>query len=225
MAENYWLANGTIFASEDILKVATRDIPSATADQVEHDRLMKVFAWYWDHYLPAVGGSVYWRQSVHRTKCISTAMLMGVLCIPKSTEAFAVLINENCEQKWPNIFALQKKDGKQAAVIPRKKDDDASKDFVGPYISARGGQAPFGGFTKAGKLRFNELCEQVGRGRQLGSSSHLEEECLGDVRVAAKLDRKLPDPNAPRPKKRRRRSGADDETEDEEDVDCYDDED
>ena len=71
----------------------------------------------------------------------------------------------------------------------------------------------------------DELCEQVGRGRQLGSSSHLEEECLGDVRVAAKLDRKLPDPNAPRPKKRHRRSGADDETEDEEDVDCYDDED
>ena len=225
MAENYWLANGTIIAAEDILKVATRDIPSATANKVEHDRLMSVFAWYWDHYLPAVGGSVYWRQSVRRTKCISTAMLMGVLCIPKSTEAFAVLIYENCEQKWPNIFALQKKDGKQAAVIPRKKDDDASKDFVGPYISARGGQAPFGGFTKAGKLRFNELCEQVGRGRQLGSSSHLEEECLGDVRVAAKLDRELPDPNAPRPKKRRRRSAADDETEDEEDVDCYDDED
>ena len=183
---------------EDVYKVAARDIPPPSdtdpAQQAEHDRLMEIFAWYWDVLLPPCAGNVYWRSAIKTTMCISTANHDGAPCIPYSTEALAALMYDNCREKWIKMRALKKADKK--AKIPKKKDDDNIEDFQGKYSDAASGQAKYGGWSSEGLEKFKETRTSVKTGRHSTNGAALERECLGLVRVLNGLPKDMGPPGA-----------------------------
>ena len=165
---------------------------------------MAIFVWWWNNYLPGVAGSKHWRFSIRTSQTISAATTLGVQCIPKGTEAFAVLMYENCHPKWVKLMEVTAKFTKKV-VIPRKKENKESDDYLGQYTSSRSGQSSYGGWSVEGKNRFNELTEKIEEGRAKDESPHLESECLGLVRVANKMAKEVPDGAAASSKKKRKR--------------------
>ena len=204
--QEYCKLNGDIPSPADIYAVATRTFPKADTPELlaDYNRLMAIFVWWWNNYLPGVAGSKHWRLSIRTTQTISAATTLGVQCIPKGTEAFAVLMYENCHPKWVKLMEVTEKFTKKV-VIPRKKDDAESDDYLGQYTSSRSGQSSYGGWSVEGKNRFNELTEKIEEGRAKDESPHLESECLGLVREANKMPKEVPDGAAAASKKKRKR--------------------
>ena len=174
---------------EDIYKVANRMIPlppedpsaaDAAEQQAEHDRLMKVFLWYWDNLLPACAGNVYWRDSIRRSMCISVANLDGKPCIPPSTEAMTAIMYDNCSEKWGVMW--QKKKDDPAYKIPKKRDDPDYDEMMPKYSDPTAGQSKYGGWSHEGLVKFVEAMGQIRKARQTEEAAQLEQICLQMVK-------------------------------------------
>ena len=167
-----------LYEIDDIIRVATRDIPTEDEDKAEHDRLMDVFVFYWDELLPCVAGNVYWRDAIRHRQCITIANLKSVVCIPAGTEAMTVLLYENCAQKWINIFELKGGDLSNKTKIPKRKDHPEYLKFVAKYSDSASGQAKYGGWSTDGLQRYAELRSLIADGRKQDKVPNLEHACL-----------------------------------------------
>jgi hypothetical protein len=96
--------NNGLYPVAAIIKVATRDIPSAEDDSDENARLMAIFVWYWEDYLPGFAGNIFWSAAIRRAQTMSMATFKSKRCIPCSTEAIAALMYENCAKKWVAMY-------------------------------------------------------------------------------------------------------------------------
>ena len=74
--------------------------------------------------------------------------------ITASTEAFLVLLYENCHAKWKYIFEEQKKN-------PKFKYDRKNAKVKALYTEQDGGQKKHGGWKAEGLKRFNELKKAI----------------------------------------------------------------
>ena len=196
---------GGIPSLADILVVALRNLPDVDAvEKDERTRLLAIFVWWWDVFLPAVAGNTYWRSTIRHAQTITAATHKGNQCIPKGTEAFAVLLYENCHAKWVQMITKSENFTKKF-VIPKKKNDDDTQKFAGKYSSSKLGQASYGGWSPEGKKRFNELCTLIETARKKAHVPALEKEVLGMVRVKNNLPEEVPDEAAQASKKTRKR--------------------
>ena len=169
---------------EDLVKVCTRNIPSEQDDPDEHKRLMAIFVFVWDKFLPAIAGRWTWRPSIRHNNTISEARVPGqddVVALTVNTEAFVLLAFANCIKRWKEIWILT--NGKTVKKkIPKKKTDAKTKDFQGLWSNPHCGNAPFGGWKAAGLKQFKTFCDQVRDGRKKEECGALEAECLRLVR-------------------------------------------
>ena len=179
-----WMKDGKdLINQRDILRVATRDIPTLEEDKEEHERLMGVFAWYWEHYLPAIAGNTYWSKAIRRTSTMTLANFKNKHCITVTTEAMAVLIYENCAQKWVAIFNWKEGGNESKKKIPKKKDDKDSAQFQGKWSDSYCGQDKYGGWHDDGLRRFLDILALVKEGRLREKAPDLEKECLELVKI------------------------------------------
>ena len=77
-----------------------------------HDR--NILLWYQDRYLPVIHGLEYWGPKYRHYRLPTDKEPMSqdkkerILCTV-SSEAFGLMIYENCREKWQNIMKLKKK--------------------------------------------------------------------------------------------------------------------
>ena len=203
----FMTANGSgCYPLEDIIKVATRDIPLKEDNKEEHDRLMEVFVWYWEDYLPGFAGNTYWCKEIRRFQSITLANFKNRLCVTISTEAMAVLMYENCLNKWVALFNWTEGGTVKNKKIPKKKRDPLSAQFRGVYSDGHSGQAKYGGWNDAGLVRFNDLGKLIKVGRKSENAATLEQDCL--VLIKERFPEDADGPPVPQKKARKRKRAS-----------------
>lgn len=189
---------------QDMYKVIMRQfkIPKDDATKEEKDRfeyLMGLFVWYWDVLLcPVACTSHYWRPSIRHNQTISKAKFFGEVCVPEGTEAMCLVLYENYHKRWKNKFAPERADcGRKKWDHPTKPNQPDYKLFTTKYTSSDQGSAKFGGWSDAGRKRYDALKKDLETIRKQGFSKQLEKLCLQRVRLANGFAAdQLPDPDA-----------------------------
>ena len=182
---------------EEMLKCLKRDI------KTDDERMMAVFMWYWDVYLPLSTGSRHeFNPSQRRYATIST-------CAPQNkpnkpfitpeTEAYAVLCFENSYERCLRTSQLKTKFPGMKIVPAKRKMDGTipeNDDFElrgnkcysfgpsskGKWTLADAGQSEFGGWHKDGLDRYNELRLLAKNARQNPNCKVVEEQSLEQLR-------------------------------------------
>ena len=73
-----------------------------------------ILLWYQDRYLPVIHGLEYWGPKYRHYRLPTDKEPMSqdkkerILCTV-SSEAFGLMVYENCREKWQNIMKLKKK--------------------------------------------------------------------------------------------------------------------
>ena len=182
------------------------DCLKRTLDSTKEEDL-QLFNWYMDKYLPYTTGlAVTFGKNVRHYNTISEALDPNdpnEKAITIETEAFAVLIYENNLAKWTYYDeTLDDTYAKNYKYLPcnRKPTDNQQVDFEadetngeailriysekarGKYTQSDCGQARYGGWSRAGMVRYNALCELAVQGRQNANCAVLERASLDAVR-------------------------------------------
>jgi hypothetical protein len=171
---------------DEFLKIIARD----------PDLDKELFIWWWTEFMPkASGSSRLWNKQVY---CFGTLSSMAPPSTPNepyitaSTEAFGVLVLENCASRWPALLGVDK-EGKAGVIQYTKRDMPDKKgsnristtrnpEFMGKYTRSDLGQKKFGGWSKEGLQRFAELCKIAKEGRQKETTEALETDVLVMIR-------------------------------------------
>ncbi len=112
--EYYDQKQKTIPTIEDIMKCSLR--------QIDSDHLKKLFCFYTDKLMPTVVGSEAWGKNIRHYTLLSEATIdddgESKQLITASTEAFLVVLYENCHNKW--IKWLEKLEKKPNTSLTEK---------------------------------------------------------------------------------------------------------
>ena len=188
---------------------ATRNIkpPKSDAPVSDHEvyqRKLEFFAWYWDKLLgTCAGASQWWRDTIRHNQVISMATYKGVECVPVGSEAILVLILENNEKRWTNTFKDSDFGRSSVWKLPRKKGHPDLHKYEQKYSSSVKGAKTYGGWSNAGRRRYNELKKLIEAGRAQDHAGQLEEDALARVRANNEMGDTLPNPEACYGKRRR----------------------
>jgi len=170
------------------LKILTRD-PSLDED---------LFEWYWDTFVyKATGNQKIWSHQHRYYGLLSSygppTKIKSRPYITSATEAFAVLIVDNCEHKWPLLFkAEQESQGKIVYYKEEVKEKKAGflyvntkkhPEWVGKYTEPEIGQVEDGGWTNQGLKRYIELRAMAEEGRKKPTTPALEQKILNKLRA------------------------------------------
>lgn len=131
---------------------------------LDNEEEYKAFKWYWEVGLRKVGGVTGWDERIRHFTTISRAPFPqdpSLKLFDISTEAFFVLLWDNCLDKWTSSLAWMKKNpGKK---IPTRKTTNKHMDiFKTKYTTQDGGQRKMGGWSGKGIARYNELYDLIG---------------------------------------------------------------
>ena len=168
------------------------------------------YIFYVNTALPRVAGKDFWgpRKCHHET--ISSAMHTdGLPCITVGTEAFLVLCWENCHKKWLYLYKCDESG---------EEPDQKCQDMATPFTDAKSGQQPFGGWNKAGRKRYAELCKMITEARGQPYCAPTEAAVLHSLRRSYVFDN---DGALKRPKKKQKKQEDSDEEEELEFDDNY----
>jgi len=172
--------------NEEFLKILRRD------KDVNKD----LFVWWWDVYLPKAAGSAkVWNHTNKFYGLISEHHPPGKpdnLYITPSTEAWGMLLIENCRKRWPKLKAIKQKGVKLVYTKGKSKtpakpgtkqiDVSAQPEFLGTYTNCDAGQKKFGGWSSLGLRRFADLVKMNKHGRKKETTVGLEQAVLDLVR-------------------------------------------
>lgn len=103
-----------------ILKNGTEEaleVPTNSGDK-------KILEWYIDRWLPVVIGSEYWDEKFRHYQLQTDKIKLRngkqvPLCSVES-EAFGLLVWDNCKDKWENIFNLKKQNPGKLRIVSCK---------------------------------------------------------------------------------------------------------
>ena len=115
-------------------------------DKPENADARTFLLWYYERYLPVVAGKPYWSDDIKYYKLPTDTQDIGgkqKVHVTVTSEAFGLLVWENCFAKWKKIFDLKADD--EEAEVPRGNTDNA-KDYTGKWSDANCGQQKFGGW-------------------------------------------------------------------------------
>ena len=170
----------------EFLKIINRD---ASVD-------LDLFAWWWDVYMPkATGNNKLWNDCTKYYGNISTHSPPGKPNQPyvtAATEAWGLLLIQNCRTRWPAILTWKKKSndtlryvkggGDRVTKGHQHIDITVHPEFKGIYTLTDSGQAKFGGWTTKGMKKFAEYVSLCKIGRQKMETPALEKKILDKLR-------------------------------------------
>jgi hypothetical protein len=144
---------------------------------VEDEREMEIFKWYWECLLPRVVGAVEWGPSVRLYNMISTYYIphdaKGRLLITPSNEAMILILWENSFAKWHELWTFSQNPANRG-----KKQ----KNRGGKFTSCEKGQCDFSGWDAEGIEAFNAYVQEAKDGRHLPNRLVLEKQTLQALR-------------------------------------------
>jgi hypothetical protein len=166
-------------------------------------------------------------------------------CPPKRvvepcSEAFVVLLMENCRTKWTNMVKYYndnplEKGKKNGTQFRRKKkqgntdggddDDLIGAQFATKYTDQDIGQCEFGGWSRAGLRRFKYLIQEIKLAHEEMAPENLaavEKTCLDRIRTRLKLVCDDYESERKSKRKRKKNDGAEDpEQSEQEEIDTF----
>ena len=92
-------------------------------EKPENEKDKKTLIWYYDCWLPAIAGNLYWGEKYRHYKLETDKIPMGKdkkersLCSAADV-AFGLLTYENCRDRWLAIFEMKKKDPSKSICDP-----------------------------------------------------------------------------------------------------------
>lgn len=122
----------------------------------------------------------------------------------KSDEAFALLLIDNYLEKWKKMLEAEEQSadaervdnmnmtGEEAQADRRQRKKVTTK-LPGKYTEKKSGHCKYGGWSRAGMARFNELYSLVNDDRASAQSEQMERELLAFCRSQAGMSDELRD--------------------------------
>jgi hypothetical protein len=153
---------------DDLLKVWDLCDQDLEEDGPEQQKMKALVIWYYDKWLPMVAGQKYWGDKMRLNfKHIPSdkVKIYGEeekVLIPITTEAFGILVLDNCYDRWINTCEWKKDDPKRR--VPKKGAE--SVQFGAKYTDSKVGQVKFGGWTPDAYTKFAEYIQKVQENRQ-----------------------------------------------------------
>jgi hypothetical protein len=154
----------------------------------EYERKMKLTLWYFDDYMTMIAGTQYWGNDV-KTRFLPTDMMdlegEQKVIVTITSEAFGILLYENCRDKWIQIFKWKDqnpKSNKKSKPPPQyNKNKPETHPYKAKWSDNCSGQS-MGWHPNAFKA-YNEYIDSVKRVRELD----LEAGCLIMLRARAMI--------------------------------------
>lgn len=153
---------------DEIIHVLSLTKEALEADTDDARVYKALFLWYYDKYLTAAAGKHWWRDDVkHYYLPTDTQDVAGVqkVNVTITSEAFGLLVYENCQQKWLRQLTYKQNYGKNAKFPKGKKDTDldgkTADYYNAKWSDSNEGQVQFGGWAPAAYDRFEVLKQTV----------------------------------------------------------------
>jgi hypothetical protein len=163
---------GDLPSEKEILACATRSCANE-----------EVFKWYWDKLIPNVIGHGQFGPNVRYYQMMSLAKTKengkpGKQLVTASSEAFTVLLYENCRTKWIAIYNWCQKNpnAKPGKGLFRPQKDGIGIEFKSRYTEQDIGQAEFGGWSQQGLQRYQVLKDLILTARKALGKKILQKE-------------------------------------------------
>lgn len=125
----------------------------------------EVMVWYWDVLMRKVMGKIGWDVSDRHYTTLTKATFPHDRKVPNfdvSSEAFVVLVYENCYQKWTKT--MEWKQANPGQKLPtRSKTNKNDPIFKTIYTSQDSGQQKNGGWTNLGIERYNGIYDAISK--------------------------------------------------------------
>ena len=128
----------------------------------EWEAKRKLLVWWCDNYLVAAGGELTYGKTVRYYKHLAaTVEVKGkkMVLVETTTEAYGMLVYDNCHDKWKEIFAKRVTD--PDFKVPKYSKDDASthKYNVTKHTDPQGGKNA--GWKDSGREALNDFKKQL----------------------------------------------------------------
>ena len=161
----FYDVHGKIPTADDLLQIW--DCCDLDLELPDNDYAKSVVIWYYDRWLPVVAGTDWWNPQQCYFNILTDKVEIGPngdkkVFVTSSTEAFGVLIMDNCHTKWVNEFEYRKNDAKR--VLPKGKDEGAEL-FKAKYTDSKNGQVKFGGWSQESFEAFQKYAEKIQKNR------------------------------------------------------------
>jgi len=141
-----------------------------TLRQATTDRERSAFFWFFGSFIECVCGRRSWGKQKHYQLISGAEEDNGIgKLVTRSDEAFALLIFENYIDKW------------KSAMIPVNEDQKQNRQR-GKFTAKKSGHCKYGGWSREGTARFNELYKIVQADRACPQSEAMEMELLAFCR-------------------------------------------
>ena len=163
------------------------------------EREKRAFFWFFDSFLECVCGANTWRKA-KKTMLVSEARGDGnCKIVTKSDEAFGLLLIDNYLEKWETILEAGEESANTEPVNntnTAEADTEAkgrqkkkrTKRLPGKYTEKKSGHCKYGGWSRAGMARFNQLYSLVNDDRASPQSEKMEHELLAFCRAHAGMN-------------------------------------
>lgn len=145
---------------EEMLPIVRREIMTDDSDTTSRNQELLDF---WMELLGACAGTTYYGKKQRRTVCVSTAITSkeGKVAVPPSTEAMALVMYDNCHSKWVEMHKYKEVENNKGDVPKYSKKNVKTHRFKAKYSDSCSGQAPYGGWSSAGIIKFNEMKKMI----------------------------------------------------------------
>jgi hypothetical protein len=146
------------------------DILQMNPEELKKDEMAiqkELFLWYYDAWLPAILPREFWREDIRFYRLLTDACEIAgkqKVLVTVASEAFGLLMWENCRNKWVNYFKL--KDEDPTAQVPSGKHEDA-KLHQAKWSDGSSGQVKYGGWKDEAYGVFEELKKEVKEWRKV----------------------------------------------------------
>jgi hypothetical protein len=172
----------------------------------------ELFLWYYDDWLPAILPREFWREDIRYYKLLTdTVEIAGKqkVLVTVASEAFGLLMWENCHDKWVNYFDLKDKHGEKAPVPTGKNDPEAAK-HQAKWSDGSSGQVKYGGWKDEAYDFFEKLKKELKawRKNEEEKGKPIQKFAFDLMRAAHKKTGKTPADDKKNPRKKKKASSS-----------------
>lgn len=166
----------------DDLYTVYKLLPETSDPEYEAKKALK--EWYYDEYLPMVAGNNTYGKSIryYSTPVDKVTLVVKgvkgkkrVVAVTIPSEAFGLLIFENCRDKWLAVMNLRKDDKKKEIPDFDKEDASTHKYHITKWSDGKTGQVTGGGWKAAAFTKFNQLMVAIDKIRKEDKANGWEE--------------------------------------------------
>ena len=147
----------TLQEIQDVLNMSEEAL-NAAGNEV-HKQL---YLWYYDEYLTHTLPKEFWGDDIRFYNLLTDTINIGGkdrVLVTVSSEAFGLLMYENCREKWIEYVKFKEKHGKKAK-IPTGKEPEAEK-HLAKWSDGKEGQVKYGGWKDEAYDRYEKLKKDV----------------------------------------------------------------